>query len=276
MISPHLDDAILSLGGSVARWSQSGRVVVATVYTTGPPLAQVSPSMQVFADYRTRRREDAAACRLVGAHPCWLHQTERAFRSPHLRRTQVFTTPTTRAGFAGLGAVTAALTPLFSPAPHRIALPLGIGNHVDHVEALIAATDLVLAHGLFDRVVFYEDFYALSGVMRRAHWVATSRRWSPWQGPLRRARRLSALLAAVARARRGPPVERLLAQWWRDADWTAEPVALSAGDLASKLAAVECYRSQTRAFGGFAGIEAALRAYHAWWGNAEPVWRATT
>jgi LmbE family N-acetylglucosaminyl deacetylase len=273
VISPHLDDAVLSLGGAIAGWAEAGPVVIASVYTTGPPLQAVPRSMRTFADYPARRSEDAAACATVGAETRWLDRVERAFRRPFLTGTQFFTTPPRRDGLTELAAVSSVLTPLLSPPPTRIAVPFGIGNHVDHVETLVAATDLILARGLADRVVFYEDFYALSGPMRRAHWVAAGRRWRPWQAPLLRARRLAVILGAIAASRRGPPVEALLAPAWRSATWRVEPIALAAHHAAAKLAAIACYRSQTRAFGGKAGIERALRAYHAWWGGAEPVWR---
>jgi LmbE family N-acetylglucosaminyl deacetylase len=273
VISPHLDDAALSLGGAIAAWARRDPVVIATVYTAGPPLADVPRSMRAFADYETRRAEDRAAARELGASTRWLDRIERAFRPPMLAGTRFFTTPEDRAGFATLADVTAAIAPLLSPAPARIALPFAIGNHVDHVETMIAATDAVLAAGLADRVVFYEDFYALSAPMRRAHWVAGIRRWKPWEAPLLRARRLGAILSGIAVARRGPPVESLLAPHWRDARWTLDRALLAPADEAIKLRAIEAYASQTRAFGGLAGIDRALRAYHAWWGGAEPTWR---
>ena len=73
VISPHLDDAVLSLGGSIAAWVGSGeRVVVATVYTAGPPLDTISPGMRRFADYTARCAEDTAACAVLGCETRWL------------------------------------------------------------------------------------------------------------------------------------------------------------------------------------------------------------
>ena len=273
VVSPHLDDAVLSIGASIARWAAEGTVEIATVYTAGPPLTDVPPSMRPFADYETRRREDAAACARVGAQPRWLDQIERAFRSPFLTGTQFYTTPPARDGLTALAAVRAALDPLIAARPDRIAVPLGIGNHVDHVEAMVAATDAILAHGVADRAVFYEDFYALSGTMRGPHWVAARRRWKPWQAPLLRARRLAVILRAIAAARRGPPVEELLASAWRRATWLVERAPVGA-HASTKLEAIACYSSQTRAFGGRTGIARAIAAYHAYWGDAEPLWRA--
>jgi LmbE family N-acetylglucosaminyl deacetylase len=274
IVSPHLDDAVLSVGGSIAAWTAAGeRVVIATVYTAGPALADVTPSMRKFADYRARCAEDAAALAVVGAEHRWLGQIERAFRPPFLTGWSFFTTPKDRAGFPTLDAVSRALDPLFEPAPDRILIPLGIGNHIDHVETLIAATGRAAAHGLLDRVWFYEDFYALSRLMRRHHPIAKHRQWKRWQSPLLRARRLGMILRSIGLARRGPDVTSYLAPPLRDATWTVEVSNIGPHEE-HKLDAIACYVSQTRAFGGFAGIARAIRAYHTWWGG-EPLWRAT-
>ena len=273
VVSPHLDDAVLSLGGSIAAWSAAGhRVAIASVYTTGPALGELAPSMRKFADYATRRAEDAAACAVVGAETHRLEQVERAFRKPYLTGWSFFATPADRDGFSRLGAVTRVLeATLAELVPDRILIPLGIGNHVDHVETLVAATDAVIARGWLERVWFYEDFYALSGRMRRRHPVSRARVWRSWQAPLLRARRLAVVLQTIAAARRGPEVEHFLDPVLRGAIWTVEHSAIHED---RKLAAIACYASQTRAFGGFAGIARATRAFHAWWGGAEPLWRA--
>lgn len=271
VISPHLDDAVLSAGGSIAAWTRAGeRVVIATVYTDGPPLAEVSPAMRKWADYAARRAEDAAACAALGAEPRWLGQFERAFRRPFLTGLTYFTTPPARAGFTTLPAVTAALAALDPLAPDRILVPLGIGNHVDHVEAMLAAVDWALARGWRDRLWFYEDFYALSLTMRARHPIARRARFRRWRSPLLRARRLAMILRAIGLARRGPEIDTFLPPALRDAAWhvTRSPI-----DEAAQLAAIARYPSQAIAFGGMAGIARALRAYHRLWDGAEPLWR---
>ena len=269
VLSPHLDDAVLSLGGAIAAWTAAGeRVVIATVYTAGPPLAEVAPEMHVFADYATRLAEDDAACATLGAEVVRLGLVERAFRPPFLTDFAYFTTPAERAGLA-LAPVRAALDAVALDAA-RIVIPLGVGNHVDHVATLVAGTDWALARGLADQLWFYEDFYALAGALRSCHRVTRARMWSAAQAPLRRAPELAAVLHAIAAKRRGPDPTRLLAHALRDATWTVEAAPIRE---AAKLAAITCYASQETAFGGHAGIAAALCAYHAWWGDAEPLWR---
>ena len=69
-----------------------------------------------------------------------------------------------------------------------------------------------------------------------------------------------------------PSAESYLDPALRGAAWTVEPIEIRAHEY-GKLAAIACYRSQTAAFGGISGITRALRAFHAWWGGAEPLWR---
>jgi LmbE family N-acetylglucosaminyl deacetylase len=269
VISPHLDDAVLSVGGSIARWIAAGeRVVIATLYTEGPVIAEVSPGMRKWADYEARRVEDAAAIASLGAEHRWLGLVERPFRKPFLVGMRYFTTPLDRSGFTGLAEATAALAQLAELAPTKILVPLGIGNHIDHVVALIAATDWALAAGWQDRLLFYEDFYALSPAMRRRHPIAARLAWP--RSPLVRAGRLAAIMRAIAAARRGPDVTTYLPAL-QTARWS---LVQSPIDEAAQLAAIEHYPSQVNAFGGMAGIARAIRAYHRRLGNHDPLWRA--
>jgi LmbE family N-acetylglucosaminyl deacetylase len=270
VISPHLDDAVLSVGGTIAARTAAGdRVVVATMYTDGPPLDEIVPAMRKWADYPARRAEDEVACASVGAEVRWFGHIERAFRKPFLSGLTYFTTPPDVDGFTTLPQVAASLASLDELAPDRILVPFGIGNHVDHVETMVAATRWAIERGWRDRLAYYEDFYALSTTMRRAHPIAKLRDWSRWRSPLLRARRLAVILRAIALARRGPDATAFLPPELAAAEWTATASPI---DEAAKLAAIERYPSQAIAFGGMAGIARALRAYHTWWGG-EPLWR---
>jgi LmbE family N-acetylglucosaminyl deacetylase len=265
IVSPHLDDAVLSLGGAIARWSETREVVIATVFTQGPNLDEVEPALRVFADYTTRRAEDTAACAAIGARACWLGHVERVFRT-QLPRLGFFKT---RVGdFPAVPQIASSLDRVVDGigAPELVLAPLAIGNHVDHVETLLATVAWVSRRGISDRLRGYEDFYALSGLLRRAHPVARRRMWPARRAPLLGAPRLAKILRSIALAREGPELGEL----WPalDAAWRVEPAAI---DEARGLAAVACYGSQCEAFGGFAGIAGALRAYHELWGG-EPVW----
>ncbi len=147
-LSPHLDDAAFSAGGTLAELAQAGwRVVVATVFTrsiAGPRgfalACQLDKGLPADLDYMALRRdEDAAACRRLGAEPRWLPLPEAPHRGYH-------SAPALFAGLHANDAVVADLVPLLGDLvrelqPALILAPQAIGGHVDH-RALVQA----LAH----------------------------------------------------------------------------------------------------------------------------------
>src|SRR5215208_5087706 len=80
VISPHLDDGVLSLGAAIADASSRGaKVRIVTVFAydpqaSGPPGAWDAACGFHSAEdaARARRAEDAESCARVGAEPVWL------------------------------------------------------------------------------------------------------------------------------------------------------------------------------------------------------------
>ncbi len=80
VVSPHLDDGVLSLGAAIASWARSGsRVELVTVFACDPESNAEAGGWDARADFRTegeasraRRQEDARACAILGATPVWL------------------------------------------------------------------------------------------------------------------------------------------------------------------------------------------------------------
>src|SRR6476659_849282 len=80
VVSPHLDDAVFSLGATIAHASKlGGRVQVLTVFGCEPESQQPANGWDTRGGFSTegeaataRREEDREACRLVGAEPHWL------------------------------------------------------------------------------------------------------------------------------------------------------------------------------------------------------------
>jgi LmbE family N-acetylglucosaminyl deacetylase len=80
VVSPHLDDAVLSLGAAVVHAARRGaRVTVLTVLAGDPESDRPAGEWDVRAGFatagqaaRARRGEDRRACSLVGARPIWL------------------------------------------------------------------------------------------------------------------------------------------------------------------------------------------------------------
>lgn len=274
VLSPHLDDAALSLGASIARWAAAGRrVEVWTVYTAGPPLADVPPAQRPFGDYAARRAEDEAALRLLGAAPRHCGVWERLWRDPAVRGiTGVFRTPPDVGGFAALDEVRAIVAEALARPGADVLAPLGVGGHVDHVELALAAWQAAEEAGGPGRVTYYEDFYALSERARRRHPVTARVPRSLRDSPGLAVPAGLPALGLLGAAGRGPSLDRY-APGVAAADWTRQVLACD-GFEDRKLAAVAAYRSQAALLGPLArSLPAVLRRAHARRGG-EPVWRA--
>lgn len=147
-VSPHLDDAVFSAGGTLALRAREGwDVTVATCFTLTMPdpqgfalACQLDKGLGPEVDYMAlRREEDRDACAAIGATARHLPFPE----APHRGYASA------RALFAGVRpdddiaeALAAALQDLVAePRPDLILGPAGIGNHADH----LIVRDLLLA-----------------------------------------------------------------------------------------------------------------------------------
>ena len=222
-LSPHLDDAAFSCGGTLAALARDGwEVTVVTAFTrsvpdpTGFALAcQLDKGLPPEVDYMAlRRAEDAEACARLGARAAWLDFPEAPHRGyPDARA--LFAAP--RAEDAVAAPLARAVAGLLDPAPDLLLAPQAIGGHVDHVrlvEAILAVLPAGLPVGL--PVLWWTDFpYAAR--------------------PLREAAR---------------PFAAAMAAW---------PEHRAEGDAAARLAACAAYATQLGfQFGGEAGLRRAL------------------
>ena len=88
VLSPHLDDAVFSLGATISQAARGGvRVTVLTVFGGDPGSAQPAGPWDRVAGFSTageaaaeRRREDERACRLVSATPAWERFADEQYR----------------------------------------------------------------------------------------------------------------------------------------------------------------------------------------------------
>lgn len=153
-LSPHLDDAVWSCGGSIALQRARGeRVLVVTLCTREPgPGDAPAPAFEQNAPaelVRARRAEDALAMRALGVEFEWVDQLDAIYRMPDRYASLPALTGAPAAADPLVGAVAGVLQGM-PPGP-CIHAPLAVGGHVDHVIVHRAAA------GVGGNVEFYED-----------------------------------------------------------------------------------------------------------------------
>jgi LmbE family N-acetylglucosaminyl deacetylase len=246
VLSPHLDDAALSLGGSIARWTAAGERILVVTVAAGSPSPGAGLSSFAESLHRAwgvgsadvvalRRREDEAAMAILGAEAERLERLDAVYRLPERYDGEAALLGEPALEDCLGGDLASDLAPILAASPRAVIVaPLAVGGHVDHRVVHRVAIELARQGR---EVGFYEDFpYA-------ARPFAVEERW-----------------AAVA-------VE-------------LEPVILDiAATLERKVAAVLAYASQIDAlFGGIEPARAAIIAYAqavGSGGHAERIWRVS-
>lgn len=174
VLSPHLDDAALSLGATIAAFTRRGeRTLVLTFCAGAPsPLEELGPIAEELTGgsanlwVRTRREEEVRALDILGADYDFDTALDAVFRDRKRYSTwdSLFTSPDPSDSLYrhALGVVSIVLS-IADRA--RFYAPLGIGRHVDH--QIVCATALAAVPR--ERAFFYEDFpYVLESGAREA------------------------------------------------------------------------------------------------------------
>jgi len=142
-VSPHLDDAVLSCGATIARLAAAAEdVTVVTVFagtpTTLPPLASALHRKWGLQTVQARRVEDIQACELLGVDFEHLEYQDAIYRvdaagKPHYRRLRLLHGPAAAEDGVVLESVARRLVDLLAgwPGAH-IYGPAAVGSHVDH------------------------------------------------------------------------------------------------------------------------------------------------
>jgi len=129
-ISPHLDDAVFSCGGEIARLVQEGPVLVLNLFTRY--LGEVKTRGVVLGDERYREEADAAA--YLGYESHNLGELDVSFRRDAYRSLGNIFRPPVPEDMAWLPELREKVFAFLSGLDYeRLYVPLGIGWHVDHV-----------------------------------------------------------------------------------------------------------------------------------------------
>ena len=156
IISPHLDDAALSLGSAMLAGSLGSRPHIVVVFSISNYTFETPGTGDVEAVTRIRKGEEKTACRLMKASLQFLDYGEPLVRGACGKYEEVFNKD---------------FEPASDPLYHRIAgeikgikeqrkpdlliFPLALGDHLDHILLNSIGLDL-LAEG-DSRIMFFED-----------------------------------------------------------------------------------------------------------------------
>lgn len=149
-VSPHLDDAVFSCGGTIARLVEEGPVLVLNLFTRY--LSDVKIRGVVLGDERYQEEVDAA--RFLGFESRNLGELDVSFRRDAYRKLGNIFRPPVAQDMAWLPILRAKVFSVLAGLDYQqLYVPLGIGWHVDHV----------LTHLLFEpwagreNLLYYED-----------------------------------------------------------------------------------------------------------------------
>ena len=236
-LSPHLDDAVLSCGATIHRWTRAGEpVLVVTVFAAAPATGALSPLAESFharwglsgEAVATRRAENDAALAVLGAEGATLDFLDCIYRGGP--GAWHYGPPAAIFGEVAPGdeklseQIAGSLRALLAAQSEaRVHAPLAVGNHVDH-QIVHAAALRLRAEGW--PVDFYEDYPYAQAIA---------------------ARQPRSLERTVARAGAG---------------WTFQLESCSEENLAAKVRGIAAYVSQLEMlFGSAAAIAPRVRNY---------------
>ena len=272
-LSPHLDDAVASCGGTIAKLVYERQsVLVITVYTREPNIKSLPKKFHKFADYDLRKQEDKNALDKLSVDYKWLDIDERAYRTPLLRRpTDVFKIDFSKGlkQFLNIREIQSELDRLIEEHPKfKIYSPLGIGNHFDHVEVFLASLMYMVDNALFDNFRFYVDSYGMfSTKILKKHYLGRKIPLVASKKPEKSSLRFFMITSVMNSMISGQNIENLLSSKYLDLEWELMINSIK-GYEKLKLSALEAYKSQIKLFGNKT-IERFFNRYHSNWNSSE-------
>jgi len=179
-ISPHLDDAVLSCGGTLAQLAQlRAEVLLVTVFTADQredaPLSRLAQQFHTEwggdgKPYRMRRQEDRTVAEHLGFKYKWLDFLPASYRYREILHFDEFYStgfdPETDASFEQ---VRDALSRVIAEHPDAIVFaPLGLGYHRDHLLVYQALEEVKSKKPTVGKYYYYEDYpYAATANLQK-------------------------------------------------------------------------------------------------------------
>jgi LmbE family N-acetylglucosaminyl deacetylase len=166
VLSPHLDDAVLSCGGQIVMQTFDGQsVLVVTIMAGDPPVADLSLyAQQLHARWEItteaaarRREEDQSACRVLRADylhwaiPDCIYRYDQRTGETYYNSDQDIFGPVHAKEKHLQDKLAEKMANL--PGYGRILAPLSVGNHVDHQLTRLAAESCFR-----NELIYYEEF----------------------------------------------------------------------------------------------------------------------
>jgi LmbE family N-acetylglucosaminyl deacetylase len=168
-LSPHLDDAVLSCGGLLAKLAKKHlNVEVITVFTADAEGRALSPLAQRFHEkwgnhthpFRIRREEDKACAEYLGIRYRWLGFQDVIYRDPNLENDEIITSPDYDVyQDPCLKSVTKEIRSILEETPSSLLfVPLSLGHHRDHKLVYEAIKQLRNENSVVQAYYYYEDY----------------------------------------------------------------------------------------------------------------------
>jgi len=272
-LSPHLDDAVTSCGGTIAKLVyQREEVLIVSIFTKNPDIKKIPKKFHKFVIYDQRKKEDQKALNRLSVDYKWLDVEERAYRQPLLKKpTDIFKINLSEGlkQFSNIAKIQAVLDKLIEKYPKAIFYaPLAIGNHFDHIEVFFASLMYMVDYGIFEKFRFYVDFYGMiSTKIRNKHYLGKKLITLGTKKPETSSFKLFMISTIMNSIISGQSIESLLPSKYLDIEWVLKTNSIK-GYEKLKLSALECYESQIKLFGQRT-LRKFFERYHNNWDNSE-------
>ena len=150
----------------------------------------------------------------------------------------------------------------------QIYAPLGIGNHFDHVEVFLSALMYMVDHALYDKFLFYVDFYGMfSTKMRRKHFLGKKIISRGTKKPEKSSFKWFMITTVMNALISGNAIEKLLPSKYLDLEWELKTNSIK-GYEKLKISSLKCYESQVKLF-GIKTIDKFFDRHHKNWDSSE-------